>query len=156
MSRTLLELQRHCMNSNRWKEITQHYLSSKQARGRKASCPEELPYSGPRNTKEPLINILSMLSVSVLTYPNFDLPLVLHTNASEEDLGAVVYQYQEGKFRVYWVSDFRKLKFLALKWAVCEKFQDYLYGILCKVFVLECADLFSCLSVYWIYANLGF
>lgn len=74
----------------------------------------------------------------VLAYPNFDLPFVLHTNALEQGLGAVLYQQQGGKLRVigYGTRTLTrkelslcsgKLEFLALKWAVCEKFRDYLF-----------------------------
>lgn len=65
---------------------------------------------------------------------------MVHTDASEQGLGAVVYQRQNGKMRVI-AYDSRtlspternynlhsgKLEFLALKWAVCEKFRDYLF-----------------------------
>lgn len=76
----------------------------------------------------------------VLAYPNCELPFVLHTDASERGLGAVLYQQQEGKLRVIGYGsrtltpaerNYRlhsgKLEFLALKWAVCEKFRDYLF-----------------------------
>lgn len=80
-----------------------------------------------------LINILS--NPPVLAYTDFDLPYVLHTDASAKGLGAVLYQRQEGKLRVIaygsrthslaeknYHMHSGKLEFLALKWAVCEKF----------------------------------
>ena len=75
----------------------------------------------------------------VLGYPDYQLPFELHTDASGKGLGAVLYQEQDGVKRVLsfgsrglkkgeqHYSAFR-LEFLALKWAVTEKFHDYLYG----------------------------
>ena len=74
-------------------------------------------------------------STPILAYPDYKLPFVLHTDSSSEGLGAVLYQKQDGKLRVIAsVSKSEshypahKLEFLALKWAVCEKFHEYLYG----------------------------
>ena len=79
------------------------------------------------------------ISTPILAYPDYKLPFVLHTDSSSEGLGAVLYQKQNGKLRVI-AYDLRsvskaeshypahKLEFLALKWAVCEKFHEYLYG----------------------------
>ena len=75
----------------------------------------------------------------VLAYADFSKPFVLHTDASTEGLGAVLYQVQEGQERViaYASRGLRnsekhypahKLEFLCLKWSVTEKFHDYLYG----------------------------
>lgn len=84
--------------------------------------------------------IEALTTPPVLAYPNFELPFVLHTDASEQGLGAVLYQQQEGQLRVISYGSrtltpaersYRlhsgKLEFLALKWAVCEKFRDYLF-----------------------------
>ena len=65
-------------------------------------------------------------STPILAYPDYQLPFILHTDSSTEGLGAVLYQKQEGKLRV--IAYAHKLEFLALKWAVCEKFHEYLYG----------------------------
>ncbi len=81
-----------------------------------------------------------LTSFPILAYPDFNLPFVLHTDASNEGLGAVLYQEQGGKLRViaygsrtltpaeknYHLHS-NKLEFLALKWAICDKFRDYLY-----------------------------
>lgn len=83
----------------------------------------------------------------ILAFPDFSKPFVLHTDASNLGLGAVLYQEQEGKLRVIAYASRTltaseknyhlhsgKLEFLALKWAVCEKFRDYLIGSSCTVY----------------------
>ena len=79
------------------------------------------------------------VSTPILAYPNYQLPFTLHTDSSNDGLGAVLYQKQDGKMRVIAYASrsvskaeanypAHKLEFLALKWAVCEKFHEYLYG----------------------------
>ncbi|KAI5616885.1 hypothetical protein C0J50_23556 [Silurus asotus] len=76
----------------------------------------------------------------VLAFADPNKPYVLHVDTSLRGLGAVLYQeYSEGLRPVAFAS--RKLKtsernypihqleFLALKWAVVDKFHDYLYGV---------------------------
>lgn len=76
----------------------------------------------------------------MLGYPNFEEPFILHCDASQERLGAVLYQRQQGKLVVIAYGSRAltnpeknyhlhsgKLEFLALKWAICERFRDYLY-----------------------------
>ena len=83
----------------------------------------------------------------ILAFPDFNKPFVLHTDASNLGLGAVLYQEQEGKLRVIAYASRAlttseknyhfhsgKLEFLALKWAVCEKFRDYLISSSCTVY----------------------
>lgn len=64
---------------------------------------------------------------------------MLHTDASTTGLGAALYQEQDGQMRVIAFASrgltrseekypAHKLEFLALKWAVTAKFNDYLYG----------------------------
>ncbi len=76
----------------------------------------------------------------ILGFPDFSKTSILHTDASNLGLGAVLYQRQEGKLRVIAYGSRTltaaernyhlhsgKLEFLALKWSVTEKFRDYLY-----------------------------
>ena len=85
--------------------------------------------------------ISKLISPPILAYADYSKPFSVHTDASSNGLGAVLYQLQEGKERVVAYASrslkqsernypAHKLEFLALKWAVCEKFHDYLYG--CK------------------------
>ena len=78
-----------------------------------------------------------MFRVHVL--PDYIQPFMLNCDASEKGLGAVLYEHRDGKPRVvsYWSRTLNdaernyhlhsgKLEFLCLKWAVTEKFADYL------------------------------
>ena len=81
-------------------------------------------------------------SPNVIAFPRFDIPFVINCDASGQGLGAVLYQRQEGVDRVISYASRTlstaeknyhmhsgKLEFLALKWAITERFTDYLrYG----------------------------
>ena len=84
--------------------------------------------------------ITSITSVPVMAYPDFQKPFVLHTDASKDGLGAILYQYQNDILRVVAYGSRSltpaeknyhlhsgKLEFLALKWDICDQFRDYLY-----------------------------
>ena len=76
----------------------------------------------------------------ILAYANYKTAFKLHTDPSENGLGAVLYQKQDdGTDRVIAYAsqtlskskksyDAHKLEFLALKWSVTERFHAYLYG----------------------------
>ena len=79
------------------------------------------------------------VNAPILAFPYYKLPFILHTDSSTEGLGAVLYQKQEGKLKVIVYASrsvtktesnypAHKLEFLALKWAICERFHEYLYG----------------------------
>ena len=76
----------------------------------------------------------------ILAYANYRKPFKLHTDASENVPGAVLYQKQDdGTDHVIAYAsqtlsksernyDAHKLEFLALKWSVTERVHEYLYG----------------------------
>ena len=101
----------------------------------------------PIEWKETHQNILDKIithlkSPEVIAYPEFEKPFFMTCDASNQGLGAVLYQTQEGVDRVIsyasrTLSDAEKnyhmhsgkLEFLAMKWAITERFADYLrYG----------------------------
>ena len=81
----------------------------------------------------------------MLAYADFKSPFILHTNASSDGLGAVVYQNQDGQRRgIAYVPrslspsernyPAHKLEFFTLKWAITDKFYEYLHGADFQVF----------------------
>lgn len=86
--------------------------------------------------------IQRLTTALVLGFANPRKPYILHTDASLHGLGAALYQEQEGKLCRKQVIAYasrglsncerrypvHKLEFLALKWAVTDKFFDFLYG----------------------------
>ena len=80
-----------------------------------------------------------MLQSTYSCLPNYKLFFILHTYSSLEGIGAVLYQVQSGVKRVIAYASrsvnktemnypVHKLEFLALKWAITDKFHHYLYG----------------------------
>ena len=82
----------------------------------------------------------------ILAYANFSKPFKLHTDACGTGLGAVLYQtWEDGTEAVIAYASrglnkaeshypAHKLEFLTLKWAVVEKFHEYLYGLTFDVY----------------------
>ena len=81
----------------------------------------------------------------VLAYADFKAPFIIHTDASSDGLGAVLYQNQDGQRRVIAYASrslspserkypAHKLEFLTLKWDITDKFHEYLYGAEFQVF----------------------
>ena len=76
----------------------------------------------------------------ILAYADYKKPFRLNTDASTSGLGAVLYQKQDDDSErvIAFASrtltkternyDAHRLEFLALKWAVTERFHEYLYG----------------------------
>ena len=77
----------------------------------------------------------------ILACANFSKPFKLHTDACGMGLGAILYQTREDGTKAVIAYASRsmskaeshypahKLEFLTLKWAVVEKFHEYLYGL---------------------------
>ena len=53
---------------------------------------------GTARSLERLVDCL--VNPPILGYPDYSLPFVLHTDASKQELGAVLYQRQSGQMRV--------------------------------------------------------
>ena len=85
----------------------------------------------------------ALVTAPILAYPDYSKPFILETDASLKGLGTVLSQRgEDGTVRViaYASRSLRpgeklmhdysstKIKLLALKWSVCEKFKDYLLG----------------------------
>ena len=76
----------------------------------------------------------------ILAYANYKKPFRLHTDTSENRLGAVLYQRQDdgtdcitayasqtlSKSEINY--DAHKLEFLAVRWSITDRFHEYLYG----------------------------
>lgn len=89
-----------------------------------------------------------LTTAPVLAYADFSLPFILEVDASHSGLGAVLSQEQGGRVRpVAFASrglkpternmsnySSMKLEFVALKWAMTEKFREYLLGHRCMVY----------------------
>ena len=85
---------------------------------------------------EKLIDVVT--SFKVMAYPDFEKTFVLHTDASYDGLGAVLYQNISEEMRVIAYASrtlkaaevnyhSTKLELLSMKWAITEAFHDYLY-----------------------------
>ncbi|KAJ8381090.1 hypothetical protein SKAU_G00018680 [Synaphobranchus kaupii] len=88
----------------------------------------------------------ALLQCVVQAHPDFDRPFILSTDASLDGLGAVLSQVPAGEDKARPIAFTSKslshsqakypayrLEFLALKWAVCEKFNSRLLEQVCSV-----------------------
>ncbi|KAL6485753.1 hypothetical protein MHYP_G00051450 [Metynnis hypsauchen] len=113
----------------------------KRANMKNRGVPSQQPITWTDKHQQILEKLIDCLTQPpILGFPDFSQPFILHTDASNSGLGAVLYQKQNGKLRVIAYGSRTltsseknyhlhsgKLEFLALKWAVTEKFRDYLY-----------------------------
>lgn len=89
-----------------------------------------------------------LTSAPVLAFADFTKPFVLEVDASHQGLGAILSQENQGRLKpVAFAShslrrsernmenySSMKLELLALKWAISEKFREYLLGSKCTVY----------------------
>lgn len=102
----------------------------------------QVKISWTRAHQEALSDLVDALTnPPVMAYPLFDKPFDLHVDASGEGLGAILYQRDDqGIPRVVAYASRTlspaeknyhmhsgKLEFLAMKWAIADRFRDYLY-----------------------------
>ena len=112
--------------------------NKKKRKGRYVSTPSLFQWEDAQQAAFDTL-IAKCCEAPVRGYAHYSSPFVVHTDASLDGLGAVLYQKQDGKDRVISYASRRlspsernypvhKLEFLALKWAVTDKFHDYLNG----------------------------
>ena len=97
-----------------------------------------------------LNEVLDILkSQKLISFPDFEKSFIVYCDASETGLGVVLCQNQDGKLKVIsyasrtltpaeknYQLDSGKLKFLALKWAITDRFCDYfMYVSLFDVYI---------------------
>lgn len=89
---------------------------------------------------------VELLTNVTLSFADFSKDFVIETDACKTGLGAILYQIHEGKKRPIAFASRKtslseqgysthRLEFLAMKWAVTDKFREYLYnGNKCHIF----------------------
>lgn len=114
---------------------------SRKARPRSDDIPWSQKWLEPQQTAFETLKC-RLTSDPVLAFPDFSLPFILEIDASLTGLGAVLSQDQGGSRKVIAyasralkpheksMKDFStlKLEFLTLRWAITQKFKEYLYG----------------------------
>ena len=112
----------------------------KSNRRQQKSSPKAVSWKWEKEQQLAFETLLEKLtSPPILAFPDFHKAFKLHTDASYKGLGAILYQEQEGTDRVVAYASrglknseknypAHKLEFLALKWAVTDRFKDLLYG----------------------------
>ena len=114
-------------------------LAGHETNSKKAAGKLRVPW-GTKEQKAFDLLKLACTCAPVLGYADFTKPFIVHTDSSLDGLGAVLYQKDEdSKMKVISYASrslskseklypAHKLEFLALKWAITDKFKDYLYG----------------------------
>ena len=116
-------------------------LSSSKQRQRQGQLKPNHPVNWLLPQKAALNALLDhLLSEPIMAFPDYQLPYIVHTDASAEGLGAVLYQRHGQDLKVIAYASRTlskpeknyhyhagKLELLALKWAITEQFREFLY-----------------------------
>lgn len=114
--------------------------TNKKKRGRRKPEPSQKSWTWTEEHQQAFDTLIQKLcSPPILAFPDYSKPFELHTDASYQGLGAVLYQEQDNIKRVIAYASrglknaekhypAHKLEFLGLKWAITDKFRDQLYG----------------------------
>ena len=125
-------------------DVVTKKLAQNKEKGKRKSC-EINPDVDWGDREEAAFVLLKkkLTEAPMLAFADFEKPFILETDASFEGLGAILSQKQDnGKVKVVAYASRRlhpternelnyssyKLEFLAMKWAITEKFRDYLEG----------------------------
>ena len=139
IAKPLYDLLGKPQTNNQQKDKRSGYKNSK--RKKSNVVPSSTPVQWTQHHTTILTTLIDQLiQPPIMAYPDFTQPFQLYTDASNNGLGAVLYQVQNGKTRVIGFGSRTllpaeknynlhsgKLEFLALKWAVTDHFRDYLY-----------------------------
>ena len=125
-------------------ELTAGYIPNKKQKqgGKKATLTlsSDISHLWEEKHQQAFDNLIQALASDLLLgLADKSLPFTLHYDASGTGLGAVLYQHQEGGQKVIAYASRginkseqnyppHKREFLALKWAMTDKFKDYLLG----------------------------
>ena len=137
IAKPIYDLLNHGTPPKKSNSKTQRKTSSKS----KGQLPSRTPVIWEAKHQSALETLIDFItSPPVLAYPDYNSSFIVHTDASQDGLGSVLYQEQNGLLRVIAYASIiltsaennyhlhsGKLEFLALKWAVTEQFRDYLY-----------------------------
>lgn len=120
--------------------LTELLAGHSTAKGKNQRNSKKIPWVWDKKQQSAFETLISKLTnPPILSYADFSKPFILNIDASTEGLGAVLYQNQNGLEHViaYGSRSLKpseklypahKLEFLCLKWAVVDKFKDYLYN----------------------------
>lgn len=123
-----------------------HQIVAELTRGKVGRCSLELAAAWSPQCEDSMLK-RKLTTAPVLAYADFTRPFILEVDASYAGFSAVLSQEVKGKVRpvAYASRSLRpaerntatyssmRLEFLALKWAMAEKFREYLLGHKCVV-----------------------